>query len=168
MVNTSIFIYELKILSVIFNSVTLLGFSVLFLLRCSLPEQLLDWWHLAETSCELLRRILLVLMFIAVLYLMKRRMGLVFKCGLGNPEHYIFTLCSVIIGLQLVQIFFDVLLVIYGENEECSEMRLVLTVLFECIGDAVPIGFISIVDVIQIPVRDEIPMVAASIFDDGD
>lgn len=168
MVNTSVFNFELKTLSVIFNSFTLLGFFVLFLLRCSLPERLLSGWHLAETSFELLRRILLVIMFIVVLHLMKKRMGLAFKCGLGNPEHYIFTLCTIVIGLQLVQIFFDLLLAIYGDNQECSEMRLVLTVLFECIGDAVPLGFISIVDVIQFPIRDEIPMLTATIFDDGD
>lgn len=166
MVNTSIFISELKILNVIFNSVTLMGFCVLFLLRCCLPVQLLDGWHLAETVFELFRRVLLALMFIFVLYLMRKHMGLVFKCGLGNPEHYIFTLCSVVIGLQIVQIFFDLLLALYGENEECSEMRLVLTVLFECIGDAVPLGFIAVVDVIQLPIRNEVPMIAATIFDD--
>ncbi|OHT14249.1 hypothetical protein TRFO_15404 [Tritrichomonas foetus] len=151
---------------VLYNSFTYLVFSILFCLRCVLPESSLATWHAATLFFLVIDNLLLACLFIMVLIIMKKQLHFTFSCNLGNPEHYLFTLCCFFIAILLVQTFFNLALSLTAlENlTECSELKLVLTLCTECIGQLLPLGFISIVDVISLPPPEVQP--AMSIFDD--
>ena len=159
-------LFSVRVVIAVFNAIAWLGFMILFLLRCVLERRSLNRWHLMETIYEVVMRGGLTFVFVWVLIVLKREMHLKFRCGLGNLEYYIFTLCFIVIVLQVVQCLFDGVLAFDTMNNECSEMRLILTILFESFADVVPLGFISVVDVVSVPPLEEHPIVASSVFDD--
>lgn len=146
-------LFVIEIVMVIYNSFIYGTFSILFFLRCILSESVLHKWSL---SCDIFIVIIdffLAFVFSMVLFIMKRQSDFSFSCNLGNPEHYLFVLCIFFIAVYLIQTGFDITLCISNSMKltECSEFKLLLLLCSECFGQLLPLGFISIVDVISLP-----------------
>jgi hypothetical protein len=148
------FLWGFRVALYLYNGVFLFGFSLLFCLRCVLsPEEGLPNWHFVKSLMSILRSALLIFFFIGVLLAMKLQMEMSFSCGLGNPEHYLFTLCSLIICLELLEMIIRVVIVRNStlDENECNETNLLLTVLLVALGQLGPIGFVAMTDVIRVP-----------------
>ena len=151
---------------VLYNSFIYGVFSIFFCLRCTLTESSLDNWRICTTIFLIIANIMLTYIFVMVLIIMKKQLHFTFSCNLGNPEHYLFTLCCFFIIILLFQAIFNIVIffTLSSNASECTELNLILTLCTECIGQLLPLGFISIVDVISLPPPEAQP--AASIFDD--
>lgn len=149
-----------------YNAFIYTVFSIFLLLRCALAESYLDTWYFYTRIFIVVINILLVGLFVMVLIIMKKQLHFTFSCNLGNPEHYLFMLCLFFIAILTTQSGFNITLCLdkYINLTECSEIRLILKLCTECIGKVLPLGFITIVDVISLPPPEAKP--ALSIFDD--
>jgi hypothetical protein len=164
------FLWGFRVALYLYNGIFLFGFSLLFCLRSVFsPEEGLPNWHFAKSVMSILRSALLILFFIGVLFAMKLQMEMSCSCGLGNPEHYLFTLCSLIIGLELLEMVIRVVIVLTSklDENECNETNLLLTVLLVALGQLAPIGFVAMTDVISVPTFERSPVAEnGTIFDE--
>lgn len=147
------FFKKVRIALVLFTSFIFFTFACLLGARSFLFDESLKSWYIVEVVSSIFRELFLALLFIYVLYVLNHSMNFQFSLGLGNPQHYIFTICMVIIIVQIIGI--GILSAIFGcytsGINECSETRLVLVLFYECLKHLLPLGFLTIVDVFTIP-----------------
>jgi hypothetical protein len=154
------FLWGFRVALYLYNGLFLFGFSLLFCLRCVFsPDDGLPNWHFAKSLMSILRSGALICFFIGVLFAMKLQMEMSCSCGLGNPEHYLFTLCSLIMGLELLEMIIRVVIARNStlDQNECNETNLLLSVLLVAIGQLAPLGFVAMTDVIALPTVEPSP-----------
>jgi hypothetical protein len=94
-------------------------------------------------------------------------MKVTYRCDLGNRDHYLFTLCSLIISLELLEMVIRIVMFrnsTLNENE-CNETNLLLTVLLVALGELAPLGFVAMTDVISLPAANLGAVGAETVFD---
>ena len=147
---------RLKTVVVVYSSVCLFTFLVLFCARCVLAEKKLDLWSVVKSYISLLPDVGLMCLIVVAIWKLNMLVGMRGLFDLGNPDNYMMTMCVVLVLVTLVDIVGRVVLVIWKwKTSECGEMKMLLSLCYEAIGVLLPFGFLSVVDIFTQPVIEE-------------
>ena len=72
---------------------------------------------------------------------------------LGNPDHYIMTMSILMIFVTTIDIIGRTALASWRPTmTECSELGMLINLCYEAVGELLPFGFLSVVDIFTPPV----------------
>ena len=124
----------------------IVAFFVLISLKYNIDITL---YYTIALSVDIARNAIICIIFFATVYLLSRVTGRCLSCFLGNPGDYISTLCFSAGLLLFFGLILRILLLVFlTASSECSESNLFLSILLQCFGYLLPLGFISVIDAI--------------------